>query len=100
MALLTCCQARFVLPDSTSQRAQELLKEGPRIVGAGRCLRMVLNAEGRQVPVSEPLDSAVIQIHMGDLEVGGALNRSLVPLNREAVILGRNEHPTRLDLFN
>src|SRR5690349_680510 len=64
---------------------------GERVVRAGSRLRMILNREQRQLSMTNPLYSAVIQIEMGDLETGRAWHPNFVPYNREAMVLRSDE---------
>src|SRR5512132_2324238 len=100
MALLTCCQARPMLPDGPSQGAEKLLKQGARVVWAGRRLRVILDSEHRQIPVPEAFDGSVIEVHMRDLELTRPLHRPFIAFDREAMILGGNKHSPRLDFLH
>ena len=48
----------------------ELPEQVVRVVRAGRSLRMVLHAEDRLRFVAQPLDRAVVQVQVRDLDVG------------------------------
>ena len=78
MALLTGCQARLKLLRDSLQGAQKLLKQGPGVVWAGRCLRVVLHSEDREVAVSQAFDRAIIQVYVGHFEVRRARDAVLV----------------------
>ena len=59
---------------------------------AGSCLRMILYREQRELSMTNSLDSAVIQIEMGDLETGRTRHANFIPHNREAMVLRGDEN--------
>ena len=48
----------------------ELIEEIAAIVGAGRGLGVILHAEGVDVQVSNTRDGVVVQVAVGDFELG------------------------------
>ena len=48
---------------------QELVEVGNSVMGPRRCFGMVLNAEDRQVAVSETFDGAVVQVDVRHFEI-------------------------------
>ena len=71
-----------------------------RRAGRGR-LRMVLDGKDRHVPVPQPLDRPVVQVHVGHLELRRAWDPGLrSPLDRESVILRRDQDAAGRELLH
>ena len=66
---------------------------------AGRCLRVILDAEDRQIAVAETLDTSIIEVDVGDFQLRGSLYGAVVTLDRETVVLRCDQHSAGLDLF-
>jgi hypothetical protein len=79
---------------------QEVIEERPGVMRAGCRLGMVLYCEDWQAFMTQPLERAVIQIQVRDLEIRGAGDPRLAPLDGKAVILRRDEHLARGELFD
>ena len=58
---------------------------------------MVLHGEDRQIAVGHPLHRAVVQVAMGDLELG---TREGLGLDGEPVVLRRDVHATRAQVLD
>ena len=56
------------------------------VVGSGRGLRMILNGEGRDIAMPDPLDGSIIEIDMRDLYIMAGLEQR-VRIHDEAVVL-------------
>ena len=48
----------------------------------------------------QALDGPVVEVDVGHLEVARTLHVMLVALDGKAVILGRNQNPSRLDVLD
>ena len=83
-------EARYAL--ARTDRGQELVEMRERVVRARGSFGMILDAEHREAAMTNPLDRAVVQIYMGNLEVGRASDAAFVALDRKSVILRGNEH--------
>src|SRR4029079_876818 len=70
------------------------------VVGARRRFRVILHAEYWQCTVPDSLDGPVIQVDVSDLEVGRSGNPGFVSFDREAVILGGDQHATGLHFLH
>ena len=55
-------------------------------------LGMILHGKEWELAMTYPLDSAVIQIQMGDLERRRSGNAGCIPNHREAMVLGCNQN--------
>src|SRR4029077_19484880 len=86
-----------MLPDCPPEGAEELLEQGSGVVRSRCGLRVVLDAEYRQGPVTKPFDGSVVQIDVGDFEVRRTSDRCLIPFNRKPVVLGGDEDAATLD---
>ena len=70
------------MPDYLSEPPRALRnswKSGRASCGPGRGLGVILDPEDRQLAVAETLDRPVVQIHVGHLQLAGALHRPLIP---------------------
>src|SRR6478672_11274969 len=70
------------------QLPDELADDRPRVVRARTCLRMKLRGARTLAREVEPLDGSVVQRHVRRLAL-------LRRLDRETVVLRRDEHATR-----
>src|ERR1700694_3910744 len=50
--------------------------------------------------MTETFYRAVVQVHVGHLELSGTLHRPVIPFNRKAVILRRDENLPSLDFLD
>src|SRR5688572_23021774 len=73
---------------------------GYGVVRARGGLGVILDPEDRQFLVAKPLDGAVVEVDMRDLEIGRAGNPLLAPLYGEAVVLARDQHITALEILH
>ena len=62
---------RLFLLRSAADASHELVEMGNGVVRAGRGFGMILDAEYRKGLVPQPLDSAIVQVHVRHFEVGG-----------------------------
>jgi hypothetical protein len=65
---------------------------GKRVVRPRRGLGVVLHGEEGKLTMPNPLDGAVVQVEMSDLECGSSRYPERVSNYREAMVLGRDEH--------
>src|SRR6266550_1979461 len=76
------------------------MKDGTRIVGARRRLRVILHSKDGQLPVAKPLNGPVIEIDVSDFQFASALYGAIITFHREPVILGSDQHPSRFDFLD
>ena len=62
------------------------------VVGSGRGFRVVLHGEHRKLFVAKTFHRPVVQIDVGDLQIGGARHPGLVSQHGETVVLRCDEH--------
>ncbi len=67
---------------------------------AGRRLGVVLNPKHRQLPMSQTLDCAVVEIYVGNFEIRCAGYSGHVASHGKSVILGRNQNSPGFDVPN
>ena len=79
---------------SRPDQVEKFGKMGMRIVRARRRLRVILHRENRKCFVPKAFHGSVVQIDVGDLEIGRAGDAVGGPVHRESVILRRDEHPS------
>ena len=100
MTLLICCQGEFLLADRAPQRAEEFLEQRASVVRPGSGLRVVLDTENRLVPMPQPLDGSVIEVHMRHLEVARSFHRALITFDRKSVVLRGDKYATSLNFLH
>src|SRR3954463_4991943 len=86
----------------TIELRPEVVEQPERVVRPRASLRVVLDAGRRDVEQPEPLDGAVIEVHvreLGGAEVGLDLPPDL-PGDREAVVLRRDRDPPRREVLD
>jgi len=66
---------------------------GVGIVGPGGRFRVVLHCENWKCFVPKAFHRSVVQVHVGDFEIGGAGDSLRSAIHRKSVILRGNEHP-------
>src|SRR5688572_299656 len=93
MALNHLCQRRA---GSGLQLREKLIEEGDGVVRAGGGLGMILDREYGELLVAQPLDGAVVQVHVRNLELRCTRDSLLIASDREAVVLRGDEHRSRL----
>src|SRR5262245_20720281 len=71
-----------------------------RIVWPRRGLGVILRREDRKCFVPKTFHGSIVQIEVGDLEIGGARYTIQVTLHRKAVILRCNENFSRGQVAN
>src|SRR5512146_1465936 len=83
-----------------SDRFQEIVEEGPSVVGTGCGLRVVLHPKDGLGSMAQALDGSIVQIHVRHLKLGCAGDLRFVARNGAPVILRRDQHPVRVELFH
>ena len=76
-----------ILPPAGPDQGQKFGKMGVRVVGARRGFRVVLHGENRKCFVPKAFHRSVIQVHVGDLEIGGAGDPFWRAVHRKTMIL-------------
>src|SRR5262245_47804862 len=74
-----------------SDRLHELVEQRAGVVRTRGCLGVVLHREDRFFSVSQPLDRAIVEIDVRDLELRSARDRVVLAGHREAMVLRRDE---------
>src|SRR6185436_18305510 len=74
---------------------EEFLEEIVRVVRTRRCLRMILNAEGRHRSVFHPFNGVVVQIEVRNIDL---VQVQTFRIDREAVILCGNLYLLALEI--
>src|SRR3954471_18150999 len=86
----------------TVELRDEVVEQAEAVVWPRAGLRVVLDAGGRDVEQPEPLDGAVVEVHvreLGGAELGLDLAPDL-PCDREAVVLRRDRDPARREVLD
>lgn len=78
-------------------RLIELLKQGIAVMWSRRRFRVVLHTENRKLSVTQPGDSLVIEIDLGDYSAAAL---QLLACRCKAVILGRDRHRSRFKVLD
>src|SRR5258708_40238900 len=82
---MACGQPRSGL--ASLNRAQKLVEMRDSVVRTRRCLRVILNAEHRQLTMSDAFDGPVIEVQVRHFEVARARHAAFISLYREPVVL-------------